>query len=55
MSIDNADLIKRLENALDRIEGIWIDYKPDRRTKTEAEVEIRSVINDLKTMVDDGK
>jgi hypothetical protein len=57
MSIDNADLIKRLEDALKKIETLGCIYNNDSegRSAVEAAKTIDSVINDLKTMVDDGK
>lgn len=57
MAVDNADLLKRLEEALKKIETLGCIYNNDSegRSAVEAVKTIDSVINDLKLMVDDGK
>lgn len=61
MSIDNADLIKRLNEALKELDAIdHLDSMLDGNFHVynkvgEATNKIKSVVKDLESMVDDGK
>jgi CHAD domain-containing protein len=54
MSIDNADLIKRLKYALDAL-GAINDSNFTNNMVCKAEDKIESVIKDLELLTDDGK
>ncbi len=55
MAVDNADLRKRLTEALDELSGVCIGHKLDRHYMTTAKNLIESVIKDLESLIDDGK
>jgi len=54
MAIDNADLLKRLEEALDILDNIN-EGGESSGYAYQASTKVESVIDDLKLLIDDGR